>query len=69
MKLWSYNPITGLWCYDRTCRPHEALNWLEYWRRTDPTTAYRLAPRKPTSKPHDGERGCEIDFDADHSAP
>jgi hypothetical protein len=67
MKLWSYNPVTGIWCYERAGgESHEARQWLEYWRRTDPTTAFRLAKHKPRGKPRDGERGCEIDFDAPH---
>ena len=59
MKLWSYNPITGVWRHERTCESHEAQRWLEYWHRTDPTTAFRLAKHKPRSKPRDGERRCE----------
>lgn len=51
MKLWSYNPITGYWKFERGCESGTGGQWLVHFQKAEPNTAFKLSKIKPTGKP------------------
>jgi hypothetical protein len=47
VQLWRYNKITGYWHPVRSVTPETAEQWLQIWRRDDPSGIYVVSAKKP----------------------
>lgn len=54
-KLWRWNPITGYWKYERTCKRDTAADWLKIFSDDEPNAVFAVSARDPV-KPPAGEK-------------
>lgn len=52
LKLWKFNPTTGLWRVERTVSPETQEKWLEIFKKDDPKGKYIVSKNKPGAKAH-----------------
>lgn len=51
LRLFSYNPITGIWKSERAVTPNTQDQWLKVFQKGEPNKQFVISKRIPKGKP------------------